>query len=125
MGVAKKGKRRIVVDNREYYWHVKDSEDFYLGASYSLNIISEDKQFLVRYPLLQTKPYEHNVLIVLGKQFGGVGKWGGRHQTVKCPNWETHGVATPSLVEKIIRWSLAEKDIQLIDHRGKLLEQGS
>ena len=74
---------------------------------------------------MQTKPYGHNTLIVLGKQFGGTGKWGGRHQTVKCPVWEMHRVATPSLVEKIIRWSLVEKDIQRIGYRGTLLEQGS
>ena len=48
MGVRKKGRRKITVDDKVYIWYVSpdDESDYYL-----LNIVSEDKSYVLTCPL--------------------------------------------------------------------------
>jgi hypothetical protein len=118
MSVSKKGKRKILVDNVEYYWYVMDSIDaIELGTDKVLCVLSDCKKFIVHYPINQTGA-KNNLLIVLGKKFGGIGQWGNCWQMVVSPRWECKNKITPKSVENLIRWSLDEKDIDLVDYRG-------
>ena len=120
MGVAKKGKRKITVDGRVYYWYVaQDEESLWLDTWFTLTILSEDKHFLIKYPVNQQG--QHNLLIVLGKEFGGQGKWGFNWQRVKCPKWEVDNIITPGSVKNIIQWSLSDKPIVLLSYVGNEL----
>ncbi|SEL22463.1 hypothetical protein [Ruminococcus albus] len=48
--VSKKGKRRIVYDDRVYYWFVRVTEE-----SHRINIISEDKKIRICAPFRDTE----------------------------------------------------------------------
>ena len=116
MTVAKKGKRKIVVNEREFFWYV--AEDLYeIPGGYTLFIVSEDKHFLVRYPLNQPEN-RSNYLIVERKEFGGNGRFGGPWQRVVCPSFDKTDSVTPAIIREIILWSLSEKKNIFIDWRG-------
>ena len=117
MGIAKKGKRKIVINDREFYWYVSEDEDsLRLGVLNTLTIVSEDKKFLVKYPICQKG--EYNLLIVLGEEFVDNGSWGKTWQRVECPKWENSESITPGIVRTIVEWSLSKKVIKLIDYKG-------
>lgn len=48
--VSKKGKRKIVYDDRVYYWYVRVT-----GESHRINIISEDKKIRRCVPFRDTE----------------------------------------------------------------------
>ncbi|MBO4867464.1 MAG: hypothetical protein J5582_13045 [Ruminococcus sp.] len=48
--VSKKGKRKIVYDDRVYYWFVRVTEE-----SHRINIISEDKKVRICVPFRDTE----------------------------------------------------------------------
>ena len=48
MGTAKKGRRKITVLKKDYVWYVKLDDD---SEYYVLNILSDDKAFIVSCPL--------------------------------------------------------------------------
>lgn len=54
MGVNKKGKRKICVENKEYVWYVNEDYD---SPYYILNIFSEDKSLIVSCPLKTETAY--------------------------------------------------------------------
>jgi len=125
MGVSPKNKRKIIVNNRTYYWYVKeDPDDFpYDLVNHNLNalnIVSEDKRFIVRY-YLGFKSKDKRYLVVIGKDFAGKdhpGTW----QRVKCPEWCKGGIVTPKDAESIIKWCMQKKnDIVLVDFGGNII----
>ncbi len=121
MGIAKKRKRKIIVNDSEFYWYVaEDYESLDLGTIHALTIASDDKKFIVKYPV-QQKNGTHRFLIVLGKKFGGTGKWGDSWQRVKCPIWEVSECISPKIVREIILWSLSKKEIIFVDYKGSLI----
>jgi len=121
MGVLKKKKRKIIVNDIEYYWSIVEGFYFYnfddnnFGAYKLLTITSEDKKFIVKYQFCNsTKGY--NFIQVVGKIFGGDGEWGDTRHGVVCPEWENKQcIITPSIVEKIIKWCLKDKVNEFID----------
>ncbi len=62
MGVRKKRRRRITVEDKEYIWYVSLDDDSYY---YLLNIASEDKSYVITCPLKTEISY----LISKGKLF--------------------------------------------------------
>ena len=48
--VSKKGKRKIVYDDKVYYWYVRVTEE-----SHRINIISEDKKVRICVPFRDTE----------------------------------------------------------------------
>ncbi|SHK27704.1 hypothetical protein SAMN02745181_3551 [Rubritalea squalenifaciens DSM 18772] len=108
MGVAKKYRRKITVGGRKFLWHVtEDLDDFPTtvdGNLHALNIISQDKKFIVRFHLHQGIS-EQRHLTVIGAEFGDsleTGCW----RRFLCPDWCPDGVITPSIVRSVIEWSL-------------------
>jgi hypothetical protein len=48
MAVATKNRRKITVGDRRYVWYVAEDDE---AAGKVLQVISEDKQFIVKYQL--------------------------------------------------------------------------
>ena len=125
MSVAKKKKRKIVIGDRNYYWYIaEDYDDFpsdvMNNTLHALNIVSEDKKFIVRY-YLGFKTDEKRHLTIIGVEFNGLasnGKW----RRVKCPDWVAKNQVTPKDVRRIIEWCNEEKmEIIPVDHNGNEL----
>ena len=99
MGVRKKGRRKITVDNKEYIWYVSldDESDYYL-----LNISSDDKSYVLTCPLKMEIPY----LISKGKLFKNEETDGIWHR-YELP-FDIPEIVTPAFVTKVIAWATQE-----------------
>jgi hypothetical protein len=64
MGIQTKYRRKIIFDGRCFVWYVKEDDDL---LNLVLHVLSEDKQFIVQYPLAQAP--ENLYITVLGKEF--------------------------------------------------------
>ena len=127
MAIAKKRKRKITINDRDFYWSVKpDDDDFGL---LHLFIASDDKKFIVSYPLanknpesgvscMQSNPY----IIVMGKEFKGLDNLGHGWERFAVPKWDDEAV-TPSLVADIINWCLTIEKVTPVDWSGNKLER--
>ena len=128
MGVAKKGKRTITVHDRVFLWYVgEDLDDFppTIGQNdlWALNILSEDKKFIVRYHIGQVDESTRHIT-VLGTEFSGA-KHNGKWRRFKCPAWCQEGSAQPRDVRKIIEWCLSpDKSLIEVDYKGRPLVNG-
>ena len=96
MGVRKTGRRKITVDDNRYIWYVSpdDESDYDL-----LNIVSEDKSYVLTCPLKTEIPY----LISKGRLFQNEktdGKWNRYELPFDIPD-----VITPAFVAKVILWA--------------------
>jgi hypothetical protein len=119
MAIAKKNGRKILVDDIPYRWHVADDDDgVYVGSTRSLTILSENKSFHITYHLDQTGT--HRFVVIKGRIFGGTGEFGKNWQRVVCPDWNEKGAVTPYIVQQIILWALADKDIVLTNYLGEI-----
>lgn len=96
MGIQKKGKRKITVENHAYIWYVSldDESDYYL-----LNIVSEDKSYVLTCPLETEIPY----LISKGKLFKNE-KTNGTWNRYELP-FDIPEIITPAFVTKVILWA--------------------
>ncbi len=116
MGVSKKGKRKIIVNNRVFYWDIGESDDYY--GMYHINIVSEDKKFIVSYMLDQEclkEPY----IIVKGKEFKSYNV-GGCWKRFSSPKWDCK-VVTPKIVAEIIQWCFNEEKTYMVDYKGNYI----
>ncbi len=115
--MAKKSKRKIVIESRDFFWYVAEDDDaLWLDARNTLTIVSNDKKYLVKYPIQQQG--DTNLLVVVGSEFGGDEEWGGTWKRIACPCWETDHVITPKIVSEIIHWSMGDKEIIWVDYLG-------
>jgi hypothetical protein len=116
MGIALKGRRKLIVDGRPFVWHVRVDDD---SADLVLHVASADKHFLVRYHLGQ--PEDTRYLTVIGPEFSGVVRTEGIHRFFTCPRWEFEsGTITPRSVRELILWSLADTEPRNeVDWTGK------
>jgi hypothetical protein len=124
MAIAVKKKRKIIINDRIFYWCVKKDSD---SASLQLHISSLDKKFLIHYNLGQTKGYASASLrdqlapfvVVLGSEFGGLqpaGFW----RRVRGPVLDDDAIMTPHFVRRLIEWCLDEhKEVVLTDCQGQ------
>jgi len=108
MGVAKKKKRKISKNGRDFYWYVKPNDDD--DGLLHLFIVSSDKKFIVSYPLVKQNsesrtPSIHNnpFIVVMGREFKGLDNLGHRWERFAVPEWDDKAV-TPHLVALIIDW---------------------
>jgi hypothetical protein len=106
MGVSKKGRRKIVVGDKIYFWNVEKDND---SPYYILNIISDDKYLILSCPLKAEVEY------VISK--GGVFK---TKKTDGCWNryllpFHIPDIITPKFVERLIEWSVQDTDTVRID----------
>lgn len=104
MSVRKKGRRKITVNEISYVWYVKPDND---SPFHILNIISEDKSFIISCPLKTNTPY----VISKGTAFQN-------KQTNGC--WKRYLLPfhiperiTPGFISKVILW--ATQDEQAVE----------
>lgn len=123
MSVSKKGLRKIIRNDREFYWCVKnDDED---EARLYLVIKSDDKKFIVSYMLGQKDKEcafspQNPFIIVKGKEFKGLSDLGGCWERFLVPNWDDE-IITPSTIAKIIDWCFAVEEVVSVDYRGEIM----
>ena len=122
MGVSTKRQRRIVVNDRVFFWCVKDDNKD--DDRLYLVIKSDDKKFIVSYMLDQRnrgRPFSPKspLIIVKGQEFKGVDDLGHSWGRFLVPDWEDK-IVTPSLVSQIIEWCLKEEDVMPVDHDGSV-----
>ena len=127
MGIAKKKRRKIVVNGRDFFWYIAEDDDSFpptvlnnlheVNDLHALNVISEDKKFIVRYHLGQENPDTRH-LTVIGEEFAGQ-NYHGSWRRFKCPRWGSRDTVTPKDVRGLIEWCLEEnKEIIEVDYRG-------
>ncbi len=119
MGVKSKGKRKFEHNGRSYYWNVQmDDEDF---GIIKLNIVSEDKKFIISYQVGQSNNVQTPHIVIKGDEFGGLEDR--THQgwiRVQTPIWDD-SIIKPSLVKTIIDWCLQRKDqLIFVDWEGNI-----
>jgi len=123
MGVMKKGNRKIIRNNRIFYWCVRyDNDDE--GKLY-LNIKSDDKKFIVSYMLGQRDgdsifSPKNPLIITKGKEFKGLSNLGHGWERFLVPDWKDE-IVTPSLVVQIIDWCFTEEKVTPVDWEGNIL----
>ena len=123
MGVSRKNKRKIVINDRIFYWCVKnDNED---DNRLYLVIISDDKKFLISYMLGQKDSQrifspKNPYIIVKGVEFKGLENLGHIWERFLVPEWNDE-IVTPSLVAKIIVWSLKPEKVISVNYKGDIM----
>lgn len=105
MTISRKNRRRIVVGVTEYLWYVAPDHDAFDGPV--LTVVSTDRKFFVRYPLLQSDNTRH--VVVLGSRFRGL-QTGGPWRRFRCPSFGTLETVAPHDVRLLIECSLATGD---------------
>ncbi|WP_089548940.1 hypothetical protein [Paenibacillus sp. SSG-1] len=103
-----------------YYWNVRqDVED--LGRI-GLNIVSEDKKFIVLYHVAQADNDKISHIVVKGMEFVGLENYPQKGWVrIQTPIWDDR-IVTPSLVRTIVEWCLLPKDrLAFVDWEGNLL----
>lgn len=110
MSVKAKGRRRIVVENKNYVWYVKTDCD---SPYYVLDIISDDKFLIVSCPIGAGTNY----IISKGKRFQNRdtnGLWN-RYLLPFC----VPDIITPKFVADVIVWSMQGNNAKKIEWNGK------
>jgi hypothetical protein len=113
MGITPKNRRKIVVNNRVFYWQVRPDDEAGIEEGWPtlLSVTAEDKQFNIIYGINQTEADCH--LVNLGNDFpmfphGQSGKKAGKninhYRRVPCPLWGQSGAVTPAIVRELIKW---------------------
>ena len=97
MGVATKRRRKINVDGNQYVWYVAPDDD---SAYNVLNIVSEDKSYVLAVPLQAPTDY----IISKGRVFQGK-KTNGTWERYKLPI-SVPDTITPGFVAQIIKWAV-------------------
>ncbi len=104
MAIARRKRRKIVVDRRLFLWslHEEDVNE--------LHIVSDDKHLNLRYGWQHALPPGERYVDVMGPGFNGLPP--GLHGwiRVKAPDWTDPSYAgSPAFVRKIIQWALEPK----------------
>ena len=110
---------KITVNSRNFYWFVAMDENAPdVICMRALNIISEDRQFMVRYHLNQ-RDHDTRQITVLGPEFGGKKA----HQPVisryLAPAWAPEASFTKRQIIRLISWCMSGKSKRIeIDING-------
>lgn len=98
MGVRKKGRRKIICDERPYTWWIAQDND---TPFHILHIVSEDKHLILSCPLDHPgEPY----VITQGTTFQGTERSPAVHLRYQLP-MPLPEVVTPQFVAALIRWA--------------------
>lgn len=99
MGVCKKGRRKIHVDNREYIWYVELDYD---SPYHLLNIVSEDKLLILSCPIeAETAHVISKGKVFQNKRTNGI--WNEYLLPFDVPE-----AIIPSFVAQVIVWATKE-----------------
>ncbi len=104
-----KRRRRIIVDEDVYLWHIQKSSD--PGGPiywyYQVRIITEDRGGNIIYPLLSKG--ESPFVVLYGKRFEHLLDSTGQSILFRCPRFERDdGAITPQSVKDLIQWCLSD-----------------
>lgn len=105
MGIAKKNRRKLVFKNQYYYWWVKDEFDGD-GGMLSINVVSENKSFLIKYYVIQNQSVDRYITVI-GKTFLGIERKTGNSLKFICPDFipnVTHAGISSKDVISILEW---------------------
>ena len=127
MGVAKKRRRKITRNGRDFYWCIKPDEDYY--DLLHLSIVSSDRNFIVNYQLIKPnetsitpKERKNHFIVVIGKEFKGLNNLGHGWERFVVPEWSDDEAVTPSLVAEIIDWCFTVEPVTPVDYQGNILD---
>lgn len=110
MGVLKKGRRKIIVNEKSYLWYVELDYD---SPYYILNVISEDKVLIISCPLKMSTPY----IISKGNIFQNK-KTNGIWNRYLLP-FNVPDIITPKFVSELILWVSQGNDAKEVEWNGK------
>lgn len=121
MGISKKNKRKLVFQDQEFYWWVKEEFDGN-GGMLEVNIATEDKAFLIRYYAIQEQSVNRHITVI-GKSFPGLERKNGNWKRFVCPdfipNFTNNGVS-PKDVVSILEWCYdITKDLIPVNYKGE------
>lgn len=116
MAINKKGKRKVTVLGRQYYWSVEDSDKVIIpdegfversGSVRYLHIISANKKYIVHYRIPEPGD-KVSLLVVEGPEFPRAPG----AQQVEVPRWrhDSKPYPTADFVRRLIGWSLGLTD---------------
>jgi hypothetical protein len=106
MTISRKGRRRIVVNDREFLWYVAEDVDYAFGPT--LTVVSSDRRFFVRYALLQPDELLH--VVVIGPEFRNPG-CGGCWRRFRSPRFGTIETVASGDVRALIEWALDSEQL--------------
>jgi hypothetical protein len=110
MGVSTKGKRKIIVENKEYFWHIGLDYD---SPYHILNIFSKDKSLLVSCPLKTETSYLINKgLFFQNQKTNGI--WNRYLLPFSVPD-----IITPAFVSKIVMYTTNGTNAKIVKYNGK------
>ncbi|MFF2082747.1 hypothetical protein ACFVVM_03190 [Nocardia sp. NPDC058176] len=102
MAIAKKGRRRIVVGDREFLWWVRPDWDNHNAPGVAtVTVATDDRRILLDYALNQDEDSQH--VTVLGPEFRGESQ-NGPARRFRCPKFGLPGEIRPSHVAELIAW---------------------
>lgn len=112
MSVRTKGRRKIIVNEKSYVWYVKLDDD---SPFHILNIISEDKKFIISCPLKAKVPYVISKgLVFQNKQSDG--HWERYLLPFRIPE-----IITPQFISKVILWATqGEQAVKIVWNRSNI-----
>ena len=122
MAISTAKRRRMTVDDQTYVWWVVDDEEA-CGKSV-LTVASPDKQFLVKFQLVQAEARRH--VVVLGRRFRSRTDCGGCWRRFRCPQFGTGDSVTPKDVAALVRWcNLDANGVIEVDWQGTDISSGA
>ncbi len=110
MGICKKGRRKIKVNNKNYGWYVDDGWD---SPYHILHIISEDKSLLISGPI----DVETSYIISKGRYFQNQKTDGIWHRYLLPFNIPK--IITPGFVSQVIVWATNDVNAIQVKWNGK------
>jgi hypothetical protein len=105
MAISKKNRRPIKYKGKNFLWWVGEEFDE-LGNMLSVNVVSEDKKFLIKHFAIQRNPNE-SYLSVIGEYFPGIERKTGNSMRLSCPNFSeffVNNAVTSKTVKHILDW---------------------
>ncbi len=106
MGLNKKGKRKITFQDQIYYWHILSEFGDY-SSMLSLNIVSEDKKFIIKYYIIQYDTEESYTMKIIGDKFPKLSEQiKKRPVRINCPKLIDDGKKNiePKDVRLVLEW---------------------
>lgn len=103
MGVAKKGKRKLIYKDKVFFWWVGNDEEFEWEVM--LHVVSEDKNIVLIYNIGDRA----TPVISQGRMFQGK-KSSGRWERYFYPKQPPISI-TPRFVSELVAWAVDGKDV--------------
>ncbi|WP_343636633.1 hypothetical protein [Fluviicola sp.] len=111
MGISKKGKRKIVVGGKTYFWWVYNEYNESRFDGDRLQLVAEDQSHSIIYGL-QQEDDKRLAAINLRHSQGSV--------CIECPKFENEqGIITPAGIRKLVEWCKAgtSSKIEFANHQ--------